>query len=98
MFEKYTLAQIISFLSVGGAAAFRIIYFNRMKKQTATKEGREYVATKGGVRILSLDAMIFLSVIILVAVSALKINLAITIILQVVLWVVGIVSQIKLLK
>ncbi|MEG0371015.1 MAG: hypothetical protein RR515_01980 [Clostridium sp.] len=96
MLEKYSVAEIICFISIVGTAILRIAGFNQLKKKTSTKEGREYIATRGGYGIISLDLSIFLSVITMVLVSVFKLNVVVTIVIQIIVWTFAIYSGRKI--
>lgn len=70
-----TIEQIFCLGAVVIAIIYRIFAFNKIKKKNATKEGREYIASKGGKIILLLEGRIVLMVIIFAVASILKLGL-----------------------
>lgn len=95
MFENLSIQQIISLASVVLAVVYRIVRFNQIKKKNLTKEGREYIAEKGGKIIVLLEVRIFVMVIIFLLVSTLKISLESTIITQLCIWMASILADKK---
>lgn len=95
MFENLSIQQIISLASVVLAVVYRIVRFNQIKKKNLTKEGREYIAAKGGKIIVLLEMRIFIMVIIFILVSTLKISLESTIIIQLCIWMASIIADKK---
>ncbi len=93
--DKFNLPQLISFISIILSVVYRITKFNKIKKYSATKEGRDYIATKGSKSLLALEAHIFVCVIIFLLVFVLKLNLAVTVLFQIALWSVSVTLQRK---
>ncbi|KMT23384.1 hypothetical protein [Clostridium cylindrosporum] len=96
MFEKFNLPESLCFISVIGTIVFKMIMFRKLKMKTSTNNGREYIANKGGMKILSFDLGIFLSVIALVLVTTLKFNLGVVIIMQLAIWAFLIIVEKKI--
>lgn len=95
MFENLSIQQIVSLASVVLAVVYRIVRFNQIKKKNLTKEGREYIAEKGGKIIVLLEVRIFVMVMIFILVSTLKISLENTIIIQLCIWMASILADKK---
>lgn len=98
MFEGLSLSGIVSIVSVFLAVGYQMFIFSKLKKKMATKEGREYIASKGGKALMPLYLGIMLTVILLIFVIILKINLGVTVALQICVWTIFINLQRKLSK
>lgn len=93
-----TLEQMICLISIVLAIVYRIIAFNKIKKKNATKEGREYISSKGGKIIILLEVRIFIMIIILIFASILNLNLLSIIPLLILAWVGSLLIESKARK
>lgn len=86
MFNGFNIQEIICFISVFLSVGMRMFVFSRIKKKTATMDGRDYIAEKGLKTVIALETGIILSAILFILVKTLGISLMATIVLQLLLW------------
>ncbi|MEF9953541.1 MAG: hypothetical protein RR840_10250 [Clostridium sp.] len=96
--DKFTPVELVSLITVLFTAFFRFYGFSRLKQRASTKEGRDYIGSKGGFRLITLDGAIFISVIFMVIALTLKVNFIITLIVDLGIMLFSIINFFKIIK
>ncbi|MEG0129549.1 MAG: hypothetical protein RR539_10690 [Clostridium sp.] len=96
--DKFTPMELLSLIFIVIAVVIRVVGLSKLKDRTLTKEGRSYVASKGGYRLITLDLAIFATVIFMIIAITLKVNFILALIVYLGIISFSLINFFKIIK